>query len=501
VRSRLLVILCTLAALASSVPASAQVPPLPGGECPGAPGTDDRCEAWVAIYNDELANAKEFADDIALSPDDKTVYMAAHTTVGADLWSADSQWAISAYDSTTGQRRWLTKWGDPQLYSFPGGLEASPDGRFVYASGSTRNDFGDPDGHLATVAFDAITGQVAWEARYDGPGNGTDNARTMFISPDGGSVYVIVISSGSSNADLDYAFVAYDAATGAQRWALRWNGLGTGGEDSPFAAALSPAGDVLYASGHSAGAGEYDIDFGTVAVSTVTGQILWVARYGGVAPDRVYSMTVSPDGNVVYVAGESHNHPQPAPFPVDYSYAVVAYDAHTGAQLWEARKQWPQTTSNFPNGIAATNDAVVVTGQTSGNRQNDVGTVAFAPSDGHELWADRYGLPDHDFEFSKAITAGPDGTVYLTGISSDSRTAMLFANKAQIGDLLTIAYDSATGTRRWTSRYNTSGYDFDIGYDTLVSKDGSKLFTLSQLTHNVSLDNNFYNAAIVSYNL
>src|SRR5262245_58519401 len=60
------------------------------------------------------------------------------------------------------------------------------------------------------------------------------------------------------------------------------------------------------------------------------GDTLWVAQYGGSggAVDEARSMVVSPDGARVFVAGNANGGTS------GDDYAVVAYEAATGATLW-----------------------------------------------------------------------------------------------------------------------------------------------------------------------
>jgi hypothetical protein len=62
-----------------------------------------------------------------------------------------------------------------------------------------------------------------WVARYHGPGNGSDAASSVAVSPSGRTVFVTGGSAGATSAN-DYATVAYNAATGAQEWAARYHG-------------------------------------------------------------------------------------------------------------------------------------------------------------------------------------------------------------------------------------------------------------------------------------
>ena len=94
--------------------------------------------------------------------------------------------------------------------------------RSWYSFGSTTSS------DYATVAYDASTGTELWVTRYNGPGNGDDYAAyALGMSPDGSAVFVTGYSRGSTSG-FDYATVAYDATTGAELWASRYNGAADG---------------------------------------------------------------------------------------------------------------------------------------------------------------------------------------------------------------------------------------------------------------------------------
>ncbi|MGH2808175.1 MAG: PQQ-binding-like beta-propeller repeat protein [Actinomycetota bacterium] len=500
-------------------PARAQEPE-PG--CARA-GIDDKCEDWVVTYDDNetTADATESPADIAVSPDGEFVYSAVRTIVGHGF-DAKYRWAILAHDGA-GQREWLSRWGNPDHYNFVTSIAVSRDGRLVFASGTWRTEFVASDGHLTTVAFDARTGEVVWTANYDGPGNGTDNARDIVVSPDGRTLYVAGISAGRDNSDLDFAAIAYDTQTGRELFVSRWDGVGEGNVDSPFAIEVSPRGDIVYLTGWSFGKrvdeneddgvndNEFNNDFGTIAVDAVgddAGRILWSARYDGVgvrAPDQASDLTVSPDGATVFVTGMSNDVEGGPPFAVNYGYATVAYDAVTGAQLWDTRKQWPETNFNSPTAMAIDPGGrmLVVTGQ-AGRGQLDFGTVAYDPRTGAEVWSDRYGLPEHDFELGKELVMDPRGdTFYVAGISAKSPPGVpgvvLYAPNA---DHLSIAYDVMTGQKRWLARFNPAATDFVSVQSMAISPDASRLYSIASIDdQNWDADGDDVDTGIIAYEI
>ena len=113
----------------------------------------------------------------------------------------------------------------------------SPDGTRVYVTGDIAGLGADSD--FGTVAYDAATGAVVWESRYNGPGNGNDEAFAIAVSPDGTRVYVTGRSYTSATIDFDFATVGYDAATGVQVWVRRYSGPGQG-DDRALSIGVSP---------------------------------------------------------------------------------------------------------------------------------------------------------------------------------------------------------------------------------------------------------------------
>ena len=88
-----------------------------------------------------------------------------------------------------------------------------------------------------------------WARTYTGPGNRADSPVAIAVSPNGGSVYVTGNSPGLTTR-FDYATVAYDATTGRQRWARRYNGPASL-SDLPAALAVGPRSGIVYVTGTS----------------------------------------------------------------------------------------------------------------------------------------------------------------------------------------------------------------------------------------------------------
>src|SRR6516162_6665855 len=101
-------------------------------------------------------------------------------------------------------------------------------------------------GRAGTSLAAASPGAQLWAKRYNGTGNNADAATAVAVSPTGGTVYVTGQSYGTALV-VDYATVAYNAATGHQQWVARYHGP-TGGS-VPSAVAVSPDGKTVFVTG------------------------------------------------------------------------------------------------------------------------------------------------------------------------------------------------------------------------------------------------------------
>jgi DNA-binding beta-propeller fold protein YncE len=346
-------------------------------------------------------------------------------------------------------------------------VAVSPAGAAVYVTGQSLGSASGFD--YATVAYNAATGKQLWASRYNGPGNNTDIAYSVAVSPDGRAVYITGQSVGSTGFD-DYATVAYGAATGKQLWASRYNGPGSFNE--AYSVAVSPTGAAVYVTGESLGSAGFD--YATVVYDAATGKQLWVKRYNGPGngEDIARSVAVSPTGATVYVTGMSYGGAA-----TGYEYATVAYNAATGARRWVSRYNGPASGGNAAYKVAVNpNGATVyVTGYSSGGTGtvSDYATVAYNAATGAQRWVSRYNGPASRGDAAYSLAVSPDGTaVYVTGGS--------YGGSATLYDYATVAYDAATGTHLWASRYNGPSSSEDVAFAIAVSPTNGSVFVTGE---------------------
>lgn len=426
------------------IPTSSHDPIVPG--C-AVPNVDDKCRAWdgegiflsadpvnphVYAVGDQLRSfdvdtgeelwvtSKTFLTprSIEVSPDGATVFVA---DLGNQL---DGSMDAFGFDASTGDLLWSI--GHVEIYTSPMTIDlaASPDAQTVYVS-TTSRDHPRTGSNVQLHALDARTGSEEWTTSYNGPQDFDDFARTVEVTPDGSQVIVAGDSLSGEYAPFvdqhpwEPALVAFDAATGEQRWEARYSGPGEAAElPSDDAMAISQDGERIYIAGRERMAHNDKIwDFFTVAYDAETGKQEWVTSYRGTpigayeSVDWLTSIAASPAGDDrVYVTGAT------GPlYPDAASWATVAYDGETGDQLW------------------AVADA-----------------VPGAPSD---------------------VAVGPNGDqVYVFGVSSPAYYA---PNR-----FTTVAYDAATGEQTWAARMATTPGDTPLGASTVpaaleVAGDGS----------------------------
>ena len=443
-----------------------------GHLAPESVATPAAGELWVARYNGPQSEF-DIATAIAVSPDGARVYVtgASGQSHLAASGASDTghDYATVAYDAS-GTQLWVRRYNGPgNGTDVAYAMAVSPDGARVYVTGKSVGSGTDYD--YVTIAYDA-SGTRLWVRRYNGPRNGYDGASAIAVSPDGARVYVtghsMGLGEGYAYTGYAYATVAYDA-NGTRLWVRRYNGPWRYGQpgtsaDVADAIAVSPNGARVYVTGGSAGSGT-DLDYATVAYDA-SGTQLWVRRYTRQMDsyDRASAIAVSPDGARLYVTGLS------SAFGSSYDYATIAYDA-SGARLWVRRYNGPGNNWDEANAIAVSPDGarVYVTGSSQGwGTWFDYATIAYDAS-GTQLWVRRYADPEAQWysDGANALAVSPDGTrVYVTGIT---------VGPGPDFDYATIGYE-ASGMELWVRYYNGPADGRDGASAIAVGPDGARVY-------------------------
>ena len=370
--------------------------------------------------------------------------------------------------ASSGARLWVKRYDGGNSTDDARSVAVSPDGKAVFVTGSSIGTTSFQD--YATVGYNAATGAQLWASRYNGPDNGDDEASSVAVSPDGRTVFVTGYSFGTTAGEVDYATVAYNAATGAQLWVKRY--ISPALQGFATSVAVSPDGAAVFVTGYSGSQTTGGYDYATVAYNTATGAQLWVKRYVGPAGDDfAHSVTVS--GSTVYVTGSSIGTNN------GYDYATVAYNATTGAQLWAKRYNGAANGSRGANSVAASPDGktVFVTGSSyaGSTTDYDYATVAYNATTGAQLWVKRYTGPGSGDDQAYSVAPSPDGTaVFVTGYSSGTTAGEV--------DYATVGYNAATGAQLWVKRYAglSKGGIGTRAYSVAVSPSGTMVYVTGE---------------------
>jgi outer membrane protein assembly factor BamB len=217
--------------------------------------------------------------------------------------------------------------------------------------------------------------------------------------------------------------IAYRASTGVTLWQARSHSP-AGVSAVADAIAATPDGAEVVVSGNS---GNEHLLF---AYDADTGVRLWATR-GEAA--YASSVGVSPDGTKVVVTGHT-----------DSDIETVAYNASTGSPLWN--KRFDGGEEDYPVDLVISPDGsrVFVAGVSEGPPSADVTTIAYRTSTGARLWTRRADGAAHLDDSASSLDVTPDGaTVIVTGTSRGTSRS----------EALTVAYDTATGIKRWSKRF------------------------------------------------
>jgi putative pyrroloquinoline-quinone binding quinoprotein len=341
-------------------------------------------------------------------------------------------WATIAYDAKTGHRIWVRRLdGLGHGNDFAqGGIAVSSEGSGVVASGQVTN--ADASWDVATVSYDPETGTRQWFATYDGPVHGNDAGNSLIVGPNN-TAYVTGLSTGE-NSGYDIATIAYDAETGKMRWSARYNGPGNGADIPCYVDCIKLNGDGsrAYLTGQSYGGATGD-DFITLSYETDDGELLWASRYDGSTggTDLGWDLVVLADGSRVVVNGQS------APGSGDLGnsdIALISYEGSTGAEQWVTTYDGPAhgDDASYGSGRTPEGDKVMVTGPSEGlNSGYDIVTLAFDTATGARLWVDRYDGPAHGPDNGYWLTVAPGGASAFVVGDSTGATSL---------DYLTLAF-------------------------------------------------------------
>jgi len=325
-----------------------------------------------------------------------------------------------------------------------------------------------PNQDYTTIKYDK-KGKQLWIRRYNGPGDGNDEARAITVDGSG-NIYVSGVSTGSGTSS-DCATVKYDKK-GNELWVRRYNGSKKG-YDEATALAVDFSGNVCVTGG-SETIGT-DRDYFTIKYYP-DGDTAWVRKYNGPANgyDQARAIATDSYGNI-YVTGESFGN------KTGWDYATVKYYPD-GDKAWVKRYNGPGNGNDYARAIALDGSGnIYVTGYSLGKgTAHDYATIKYYPN-GETAWVKRYNGPGNKADLANAIALDGFNNVYVTGRSHGRGSAYDYATikygqvQSRNDTLIIFAYSSVDLAVK-DPKGDLIGIDFNTishaSYDTTLDING-----------------------------
>lgn len=378
----------------------------------------------------------EIARDVALAPGGDTLYVAGSST---DPFGGEDG-TVWALDTKDGALAWTAHVDGPSHGSdLLAALAVDPTTGTVVAFGEVAgNQTSGRD--LVTVGLDPATGAELWRDRFDGPDHRDDRVAPfpslagIDVTSDGTAI--VAGTSLTYDNGSDVIALAYDAGTGARAWTTRYDSPSHGSETGTAAVVAGPD-RVVLAGDSYAGATQ---DWLAVGLDASDGTVAWTDRYDGPTGSEYIVTGLDAGGGRAFLAGLSSSGQA---LTGGWEYAAVAYDVATGDQLWSAYYSGGSQINDVAWAMEAAPDGsgVYLTGESYGidptpllpPYEVDLTTVAFDGATGDLVAAARYDPTGQQWDAGQAVAVGPDGSVYVTGVSP---------SVDQSSDLPVVAYDT-----------------------------------------------------------
>jgi len=396
-------------------------------------------EEWVARYNGP-GNDWDMANDLAV---DAQGYV--YVTGSSEGSGGTADYATIKY-AADGTEIWVARYDGPGSGSDVANALAVDAEGYVYVTGSSDGDPGYPTNlDYGTIKYDPYGTQL-WVHRYDGPGNGWDEAHDIAVD-DSGYVYITGESRGTTTGS-DYCTIKYKA-NGDTAWVRRGGGW-AGRDDYAYALALDDSSNV-FVTGAALNDTTFGYDYMTLKYSSSGRRILSSVynRFGVNGWDGAVDIVVDDSSNF-YVTGKSTG------AGTGFDYATLKQMGYAPfTRRWVVHYDGPTSGEDVANALALDAQGnVYVTGGSDniGTFPSDYLTIKYAPGS-TELWTARYDGPANSGDEAHDLAVDAQGNVYVTGGSFDDTTE---------ADYATIKYDSG-GNRIWLARYNGPANWEDVG--------------------------------------
>lgn len=439
-------------------------------------GPETSCEAWHARYDGMVPTTTPpgFGDDRARD----VVAGGGVTVVTGESQGGNGRTDIAtvAYDSGTGDELWVAR-EHKSNFDQPHAIAMSPDAGTVFVTGEIHGATDTRD--IYTVAYQTSDGTKTWEAVWGD--SRSDRGRDIIVSPDGSTVIVVGEDQqrvGASD-DWDAITIAYNPSDGTEEWVSHYEGPQ---QSFDFGYAVAVGADSVYVAAHSWGRSTPESaltgGYATISYDLGTGAQSWASRYETADHDIPYDVVIGPDGDTVFVTGESGP-----------TLATLGFRTSDGERLWldrylppgppqpagPSRKQDGGSITGPRIDVSPAGDRLYVVGETSQSeaRGLDITTLSLTAAGTRTAAAivDGAAGDDRARDIVVGRALGPDGMmqdrVFVTG--------EIRASSSDV-DILVLAYDRSLA-EKWRQERGEDGSDRSAALALQTPGDPTRLFS------------------------
>jgi hypothetical protein len=276
-----------------------------------------------------------------------------------------------------------------------------------------------------------------------------------------------VVGQGDGAAG-DYELVrAYDWRTGTLLWDDEWSVLGNIG----FPPTVTSSGDRVFVATNRPALTGLGRNMLVKAYDAGTGALLWEDLFNRGGDD--FTTEVVASGALVFVAGAA----SAAPFPVQSDFAVRALDAATGAMIWQDFYDFEGEVDQARGIVVSQNRVYAVGFGRHADLDDDIIVRAYDAGTGVPLWTDTFDRAGGSDFSTKLAVLGP--RVFVAGYASDG-----------LGDtdFLVRALDADSGTLLWQDLSDGPGnFDWAMNLDGR----GDRLYVVGRMGSGMGLEGDF----------
>ncbi|MBI4648577.1 MAG: SBBP repeat-containing protein, partial [Bacteroidia bacterium] len=289
---------------------------------------------------------------------------------------------------------------------------------------------------ILTIKYNNI-GEQIWVKEYD---SGYANDIGSVVKVDNAGNIIVAGTTYNINGNADYKFIKY-APDGSQICTGTYN---YGSHDMLQAMTLDNKGNIIV-TGASMSA---SYDYATVKFD-LSGNILWIKRYGSAITDYPYDIASDDLGNI-YVTGTCNN-----------DYVTIKYDVD-GIQQWASAYYYGANYIDVANAIDIDYKGnVYVTGMSwpATLKSGEIVTVKYSPY-GIQEWSDTYYyVTNTRINQGNDIVVSQNNNVYITGYAWNGNNI----------DIITIKYSEC-----FTTAHLKAGYSDISNPDIIINNESEK---------------------------